>query len=65
MPYNSALKGAIEDANFYQGTVAARVGVSEGLLSMILKGDVVPTAKIRAKLAALLGKPERELFPED
>jgi transcriptional regulator with XRE-family HTH domain len=64
MAYNGVLKAAIEDRGLSQDSAAARVGISGSLLTMILKGNALPTPKVRAKLAELLKKPEAELFTE-
>ncbi len=58
----SRLKIARVSAGMNQFDLAQRVGVSEVGISRIETGRVTPRPELKAKIAAVLGKPTFELF---
>lgn len=61
---NKALKHAIVDSERTQRAIARRTRIDETRLSRIVKGELTPTERERAKLARHLQRPVSELFPE-
>lgn len=60
---NIALKTAIIQSRKKQKRIARLARIDEVQLSRIVHGHAEPTPKERERLAAILGKPERDLFP--
>jgi transcriptional regulator with XRE-family HTH domain len=59
---NRALIKAIIDDGRQHGQIAAAVRVSRVTFSGVCSGRVRPSASLRARIAAELGRPEHELF---
>lgn len=56
----SLLREWRDDLNLSQGELAGRVGVSPSWISMAERAEVLPDAKMRAKLRAVLEDEERK-----
>ena len=61
---NVALRVAIAATGRTQKDVARRAAINQWRLSRIVRNDVTPTPKERARLARILGKTVQELFSE-
>jgi transcriptional regulator with XRE-family HTH domain len=62
---NKALAKALIDDGREHRQFAADIGVSNVTFSGVVSGRVKPSASLRARIALGLGRPERELFPEE
>jgi transcriptional regulator with XRE-family HTH domain len=62
---NVALKAAIFESRKKQKRIAKLAGIAETQLSHVVRGRRVATPKERARLAAVLGKSEAELFTSE
>jgi hypothetical protein len=62
---NVALAKAIIDSGKKKKTLARLARIEPTKFSKILHGGRQPSDKERARLCALLGKPEAELFPSE
>lgn len=53
---------AIENSGFRKGWIAKQVGIAPGTLSLIIKGDSIPSLKVAIKLAKILNTTVEELW---
>jgi len=60
--FNLALKMAIFESRKKQKRIAHLAGIDETQLSHIVRGRRAATPRERQRLAAVLGKPEADLF---
>lgn len=63
--FNVALKAAIFESRKKQKRIAKLAGIAETQLSHVVRGRREATPKEKARLAAVLGKSEAELFTSD
>jgi len=65
LPLNVALRVAIAATGRHQKDIARRADINQWRLSRIVRNDVTPTPKERARLARILGKTVPELFGDE
>lgn len=64
-PHFPRLAARIAELGWTHGTVAERCGIAAGTVSLIIRGQIAPSAALRARMAAVLEVPEEELFELD
>lgn len=60
----STLKTALTLERLSQRSFARRVGIREETLSRVIHGRYRPSSDMKNRIAQVLGRPVKELFPE-
>lgn len=64
VPKNTTLLVAIRERNLTQRSLAQLVGIHETLISLVVNGRYRLDSMQQKKVAAVLGKTPKELFPK-
>lgn len=64
-PHFPRLAARIAELGWTHGTVANQCGITAGSVSGIVRGQLAPSAALRARMADVLDVPEDELFQLD
>ncbi|MGC4375945.1 helix-turn-helix transcriptional regulator [Fictibacillus sp. Mic-4] len=56
------LKELLKDNGIKQSYIAEKAGITQGTLSMIVRGKSLPTLPVAFKIASVIGKPIEEIW---
>ncbi|WP_425710659.1 helix-turn-helix transcriptional regulator [Fictibacillus sp. Mic-4] len=62
MEIECKLKELLKDNGIKQSYIAEKAGITQGTLSMIVRGKSLPTLPVAFKIASVIGKPIEEIW---